>query len=408
MALNENLTLYLPFDETPGSTKAYDYSSGRNDGTVSGAQFLEGKIGNCAYFDGDASISVGKTIISFSNDFTISVLVKGDNTSGARPTREFCWIVLYPGIDQYLEKRISAAPGEWVHLALVKIGRYIRYYINGVLYDTDSVLTGTISGIRLEQDYYGTGGLGRGSADELQFFNKALTAEELLTLFDASSKLEYYIDGVNLKDYGVRVEGSDGIIDGLVMKTPFTANYLDEHGEVIDLTRPRFEPREISLSCWIKGEGGYMDFTNKVTSLLAALRAPGTHRLMIDINPTKPLVYQVYCLNGPKIKKTWNEEKMIGTFTLNLREPEPVKRVLKHIAITEATREISISIKSNRYYNIYWGDGEADYDVGGNATEIVTTTHTYAENGDYFPIITGVIEDILEFSSNAIVVWNEL
>ena len=403
---NENLILYLPLDESPGSEKAYDYSSGRNDGAVTGAQFKEGKIGNCAYFGGQGKIVVEKQVVNLTGDFTISALVRGDDSKGGSPTNFFCWVICFPGIDTSLEKQIESSPGVWTHLALVKIGQYVRYYVNGALLDT-ALISGAITGIRIEQDYYGSN-LGRGSVDELQIFDKALTAEDLLTLFDKSSKLDYYIDEINLKDYGIRVESSDGVIDGLKMKSPFSVKWDDEHGETVDLSRPRFDAREITLNCWLRTTGGYMEFANKVTSLISALRKGGTHRLRIDINPTKPLVYEVYCPDGLAIKKRWNKELMIGKFSLVLREPEPVKRVLKHIVITEATKKTTISFKSNRLYNVYWGDMTADYDVGGDDSKTTTIEHTYAKNGDYFIVITGVVEDIKEFKTNAIVVWNEL
>ena len=406
MALKENLILYLPLDESPNSSKAYDYSSLRNDGEVEGALFKEGKVGNCAYFDGKSKISIARQIVNFGGDFTISALVKGESGEGNSPTRRFLWFIILPGVDNFLEKKLSASPSEWYHLAIVKIGNFIRYYINGSLFDTDNLQGRAIKGIHLEQDYYGSD-LGKGSVDELQFFNKALNADELRVLFDNVSQLNYYLDGINFKENGIRVEGSEGLIDGLKMKAPFSANWLDENGEVVDLSDPRYESREITLNCWIKA-GGYMDFTSKITKLLTGLRQRGRHRLTVDINPTKPLVYEVYLPDGVPVKKTWNPNKMVGRFSLRMREPEPVKRVLKHIVTSEATREISVSFKSDRYYNIYWGDGEADFDIGGDAVKGVTIKHNYAGNGDFFPIITGVIQEIKDFNSNAIVVWNEL
>ena len=127
---------------------------------------------------------------------------------------------------------------------------------------------------------------------------------------------------------------------------------------------------------------------------------------MIVTNPTKPLVYEVYAPAGIAVDKKWRDDIMIGTFSLKLREPEPVKRVLKHIVVNEASKTCSITLSSDRYFNIYWGDGSVDYDCGGG--ENITISHTYATNGDYYPIITGVIDGITQFTTNAIIVWNEL
>ena len=55
--------------------------------------------------------------------------------------------------------------------------------------------------------------------------------------------------------------------------------------------------------------------------------------------------------------------------------------------------------------NVYWGDGTTTQDVSGTDVEL---THDYQLNGEYFPVITGVVEDIAKFETNAIIVWNKL
>lgn len=403
-AEEKNLTLYLPFDESNGSAVAYDYSSNRNDGVVDKCSFRQGKIGNCVHFPGSGKVEVSKQMLNFAQDFTISTLVKGSVQNGDTQPTKFGWIIVFTGIEKYIEKWIDVTSEVWVHLVLVKIGRYLRYYVDGALIGEDVILDTKLEGVGLLQDIYSTD-LGKGDLDETQFYQAALTQEEILSLFDSASTLEHYLDGYNFKDFGVRVSKSGGIVDGLKMKTPFSVNWDDEHGETLDLSRPRFEGRDITLDCYIKADGK-VDFVNKVNNFLSIFRSPGTHRLMIDINPTKPLVYEVYSPNGVQVSKTWNDTIMVGTFQIKMREPEPVKRVLKHIRISEATREISITFKSSKYFNIHWGDGTHSFDIGGDG--IVTAKHVYQANGNYFPIITGVIEDMKEFSTNAIMIWSIL
>ena len=77
----------------------------------------------------------------------------------------------------------------------------------------------------------------------------------------------------------------------------------------------------------------------------------------------KPLIYEVYAKDAIEVDKTWNDALMVGTFKLKLREPEPVKRVLKHIRVGESTKTCEITLTSTKYVNIYWGDGSVDYDV---------------------------------------------
>ena len=403
--ITDNLTLYLPFDESNGSTKAYDYSSGRHDGTVDNATFKQGTVGNCVHFDGNGAVDIPSNMVNFSGDFTISAYVRGDNTEGESNPKLFGWLIAYPGVDQYLEKWFNINPGVWTQLVLVKVGSYLRFYVNGALIDTKTVLSGTITGITLAQDYYGGKLYGKGDLDEVKFYNIALTQDQIINSSNSSSYLEYYLDGVDFKDYNVKVSDSNGIVDGLKIKTPFTVNWDSEHGEIVDLTRPRYEAREITLDCFITAKGK-VDFVNKVNNFLQQFRTAGSHRLTIDINPNKPLVYEVYLTDGAPIKKRWDDDLMVGTFTIKLREPEPVKRVLKHIALN-GTMEVTITLTSTKLYNIHWGDGSHDYDIGGDG-KAVTVKHTYTAAGNYFPIITGIIEDIKDFSTNAIVVWNIL
>ena len=103
--------------------------------------------------------------------------------------------------------------------------------------------------------------------------------------------------------------------------------------------------------------------------------------------------------------KEWSDTLMVGTFKLKLVEPEPVKRVMKHIRIGESTKTCTVKLTSSKYLNIYWGDGKVDYDVCG---ENLTINHEYASNGDYFPVVTGCIDEITSFETNAIVVWEKI
>lgn len=404
--ISDYLVLYYPFDESDGSQTAYDYSVNRLDAQVSGGSFVAGRIGNAIKFTGsDKAVAISNPL-SFRSDFTISALVKGlKGNPGDTEPKKVGWLINLSGDNNFIEYWFDAEPDVWTHIVLVKNGASLRFYINGAQVE-EVHLDGVIIGVSINQDYYGKE-FGRGSIDEFQLYSTALTQTEILSLFDNAVKLEYFLDGKNLKDeYGVRVSDSIGVIDGLKMKDPFTVAFDDENGEFVDLEDPVFQPREITLKCWIKADGK-ADFVDKVALLESQFRKSRTRRLMIVTNPTRPLVYEVYAPNGIAVDKKWRDDVMIGTFSLNLREPEPVKRVLKHIVVNAASRVCTISLKSDRFYNVYWGDGESDLDVGGSA-DTVTLQHTYADNGDYYPIITGVVKQITEFSSNAILVWSEL
>ena len=76
MATENNIILNMPFDETAGSTMAYDYSSNRADGTVIDADFVGGKQGNCIKFDGAGHCDIERDIIPLTGNFSILAWLK--------------------------------------------------------------------------------------------------------------------------------------------------------------------------------------------------------------------------------------------------------------------------------------------------------------------------------------------
>lgn len=217
--------------------------------------------------------------------------------------------------------------------------------------------------------------------------------------------VQYYINNINIKDaYGVCVSDSNGIVDMPKLKDTAKVSWDNYHGVSIDLQNIYYQPREITLSCFIKASGK-QDFVEKANSFVSLFTSKGTKRLVIEITPTKPLIYEVYCPDGISFKKKWDKSLMVGIFSLKLVEPEPVKRVLNFIRLGVSTKTCTITLTTTKLVNIYWGDGSVDYDMSG---ENLTITHEYAQNGDYFPVITGCIDEISSFTTNAIVVWNKL
>src|SRR5690606_19129634 len=65
--------------------------------------------------------------------------------------------------------------------------------------------------------------------------------------------------------------------------------------------------------------------------------------------------------------------------------------------------DVYVSFICNTPLNIFWGDGTASMDVLGENGAVVK--HKYPDSGGVFDVIvTGNIEDIHEFTTNAIVV----
>ena len=404
MATEQNLILNLPFDEVADSNVAYDYSQNRNDAAVTNAEFKAGKQGNCIHFDGSGKAEINSNILNLSGNFTILAWVKINEYPDGVSQRVgvFCNTAL---LDGSRELWVDVEPGSWGFFVIKKAGNNVSAYLDTQLLGK-IVLPSTLTGISILQDIYGTQ-YGYADVDELKIYNVVLTDEEIEQELNSISQLEYYLNGVNFKDYGIRVESSTGILDLPKLKTPASVDWPDYHGKVIDLSDKRYNEREITLNCWMKANGK-MDFVEKVNAFVEHFRKDGTQRLMISIHPTKPLVYEVYNEDGVAPSKRWHDDKMIGTFALKLKEPDPVKRVVRHQRLALNTATVNIAFKSDKMVNIYWGDGTVDYDVYGDHTGNNAITHTYDANGVYYIVMGGVIEEITDFTTSGILVWNKL
>lgn len=403
MALEENIILNLPFDESAGSRTAYDYAPVRHDASLSetGADFVAGRQGNCIEFDGTGRAEIEHDIVNFAADFSMTAWIRRKQFPDGHTGGKIGVFFNCAGVENYREAWYDVNPETWGFWAVVKQAREVRIYLDTQLVGTLELPANPV-GFGMLQDIYSTED-GYGDLDEVKIYNKALTQEEITDLISTATSLEYYLNGVNFRDYDVRVSSSNGILDRPAIKKPYSVDWPSEHGEVVDLTGRRFEARDITLACFIQAKGK-IDFVMKLNAFLAQFDPDGTQRLMIDIHPTRPLVYEVYLQNAVAISKRWNDSLMVGTFTLKLREPQPVKRVVRHQMTGSATATLQITLTSGKPLAIYWGDGAVSYDVDG---EGVTIEHTYEQEGIYYAVIAGVIEQITDFETNGIVVWNK-
>lgn len=214
------------------------------------------------------------------------------------------------------------------------------------------------------------------------------------------ASLIYSINGLPFGDFGITVSQSDGLLGELAVKPTVTRNWSDYHGEQVDLSQRIYEPRDINLSCLLVADTNN-DFVNKINSFKSEFRKTGTQRLMIEYITGKPLVYEVYLKSGFEINKQWAEETMYGTFNIGLREPEPVKRVVKFTGVING----SILATSASPINIYWGDGTKLINQRGN----INVSHNYVGSGDKLAIITGLIDEITNYSLiNGTTIWSKL
>ena len=216
--------------------------------------------------------------------------------------------------------------------------------------------------------------------------------------------ITYYLDGIDLRSYGVYVSASSGLIGRPKVKEPVKQSWKTHHGDVVDLSKRYYESREITLDCFIKTVSKE-DFILKTNAFLGLFDLPNTRRLMVVVDANKPLVYEVYLSGDIDLKKTWRDTEMVGTFSLELTEPAPIKKVIRHTREDEATKTLSVTITTSKVVDIFWGDGAVTYDVYGTAQ---TVTHDYSTNGTYYAIVAGCIDEITSLTTTGTVLWNKL
>jgi len=212
----------------------------------------------------------------------------------------------------------------------------------------------------------------------------------------------YKIDGIDLTTFGIHISGSRGVLDLPSLKQPQRYDWADYHGEIVDLEKPRYNTRSLIFDAWIETMSeqseAVIDFTEKIRGFYEAITKSGLRQLLVFITPERPLAFMAYMKDGMNVSKKWRDMHMYGTFQIKLEEPEPIKRV-----IVFTGTQASITFRSGDMFNIYWGNGKADYDV--SADSVKTVTHTYASTGTYYICFSGNTDSLISFSTNGTVIW---
>lgn len=393
----DGLILYLPFDDPDGGGVAYDYSSSRKDATLSGDACFSRDAVKGKSFEANSGSAQTARAIPFSSDFTLIMYIKPvGNKLG--------WLLNFSGIDNYQDHWIDVEPDKWMSLVFQKKDSTLTVYKD--LIQVYSLFMSAVPvglSINDQQLIAGTKAL----IDEVELYNSAIPIEDIADIVNNTTDVEYYINGINFKEFGVYVSKANGLVGQLERKEGATAEYDTYHGRAYDYNYVRYKERKISLECFIEAHSRSA-FIEWMNHFFEQFRLKGTRRLRVEYNgSTKPLVFEVIMLEGTDPDKTfprYNEKLMVGTFTLNLEEPDPVKMVLRHIGST-ANSQSSITVTTAKKLAISWGDGEFTRGIVGTNQ---TVTHTYANAGVYDIIVSGNIEDIENLTTNDIVVWQKL
>ena len=208
-----------------------------------------------------------------------------------------------------------------------------------------------------------------------------------------TGSVTYLLNNRLLSSLGVIVSKSKGVLGLPERKPPVSFDWPTSHGMAVDLSRPRYLPRSITLECYVKASSP-ADLLTKVNALSAELAKPGTARLQINPFDAPPLVFEVYSLAAIEVEKRWKAGIIYGTFSLTLIEAQPTKRVFAFVG----PGTVNFSFSCPDAVQIHWGDGMHDYDVFGTGQVI---SRTYTGTGTYYLILSGVMDKLTGLIHNA-------
>lgn len=422
--LKKKLLVNLPFDDE-NETRAANYAPTRfndgensNDGVLSeGCSFVSDAVsGKALKMEGDGDCVVSDSGLNLSSDWTISIDVKSS-------TKVLSILYNYDGVDQYQRVDIEVEQDEFVHLAIQRYATKqgdsrLRIVTMGVIVSDVEMLSGSLVGVSISdtnasyQDVV---------VDNFLVWQSVVSISALYKLWQGGEDVEYYINGVNFKTFGVEVSKSSGLVDALARKAPTEVEWNSYHGKAVSLSRPRYKERTIQLECFLVASSN-SSFVEWVNKFMDAFQQEGLQRLVCEYEgSTKPLVYDVYMEEGVEVDKTWNDALMVGTFTLSLIEPSPIKRVFRHIC--QAADYSTISLNSVKMVDISWGDGDITCEVSSdNGTTWASRSHSYnlhgnimvrhhyAAAGEYDVVVHGIIENLSleDTTTNDILIWKKL
>lgn len=213
--LQDGLLLHWTFDgvdvdRSSSTSEVADKSGNGYDGNwlEHATTTVPGRIGQGIYFDG-IDDNVVSSPITLTSNYTTAFWFKSPDPSGtAEITQPFAWnSTLDYGIAfswdhtnntfreawshydttwRALEYSTSLQANTWYHLALTYDGTTARAYLNGVEEDTSAVGAVTDSGtehVSAGSAGGGTSEYSEGTIDDVRVYNRALSAEEILRLY---------------------------------------------------------------------------------------------------------------------------------------------------------------------------------------------------------------------------------
>ncbi|MBD3182554.1 hypothetical protein GF312_09700 [Candidatus Poribacteria bacterium] len=214
----EGLILYLSFDEGAGDT-VIDISGNENNGSIEGAEWTQGQDGSALEFNGsDAFVEVPyNEMFNLTEAMTLAAWVKpaqapfaGEQWRGiinGQKTNHGPYLLQMSAangeigawLDGAWEWQVTSAVLDtenfWHLVGTYDVDEGFKNYVNGEL-DSENAVGGNIQenvdeGIVIGHNYSFDNRWFEGVIDEVSIFNRALTEDEVMDLFEGTIKEQY-------------------------------------------------------------------------------------------------------------------------------------------------------------------------------------------------------------------------
>lgn len=405
----------LLFDEALGSTVAQDQSGNGHDATLNDGEIIVTSLqGNGLLTFPYSCTEVEGNPIDFEGDFTAWMwMLSGSDIDF--PHRIVVYFT-FAGTTDVLQLNPNTSASSWTLLTVTKDIDVLRVYTNSVGRDSFTIPEeyGDVDCMMVVKDYYSENPpfLSQQGVyiDNFTVLNdEVYFAEDIKNLLLSQlTKMAHSLNGKDLwEDLGIRVEQSRGLVGTPAMKDPQTADWPEYHGISIDLQQVRVVERKIELDCWFIAPTRDAAI-DKVAELSTEIRGSDLKRFVFQ-GGARVIPYDVYFPEefNPEIPK-WVEGEIVVKFTLVMVEPSPVKKVLKFVRTSDMNKTVIVNLNTNKKnFSIFWGDGTVTHNVrtpsGAPPTQV---DHEYAVDGEYYITISGVVEKITNYSSNALQIWS--
>ncbi|MBI4439939.1 LamG domain-containing protein [Candidatus Woesearchaeota archaeon] len=237
--------LNLPFENHPNSaSEALDYSGYNNNMTVVGLTFNStgGYDGRGAYeFPGTGYMAINATNgnLSALNNITFLAWIKSYDLVGALPIAyrfggpDYIFrtnaqkLDLYWGVDvgQAQTGNVITSSSKWYQVGFSRPNAQgnsnVKIYVNGVnvsltTYGAPANITDNRNALWIGR--YGTG-MFNGKIDEVMLFNRTLSPEEVLAIYNNQSSIMQSFETRVGETWSVNVTPNDGVADGISLKS---------------------------------------------------------------------------------------------------------------------------------------------------------------------------------------------